>query len=145
MIFHKHHEVIGNAVRTAFDRAVQEVVGDAKEKAPVSVSRGIKLNAGDLQGGLRASITFRMLPTGNHELKAQIGSSLRYAAMREFGGTIYPVRAQRLAWRDPVTGGFRVAKSVTQKPGGPRQGYQPWLRPAGDKFNDYMGDHLAAL
>ena len=144
MIFHKHHERLTDAAKRAFDRATEEVVGDAKENAPVSVSRGVKLNAGDIQGGLRASITSRRVPSEPGTLKAQIGSSLRHAAMREFGGTIYPVRAKRLAWRNPVTGGFVVAKSVTQKPGGPRQGYQPWLRPAGDRFNDYMGDHLAA-
>ena len=60
----------------------------------------------------------------------------------EKGGTIVPVRKRLLAWQDPITGKWIFAKRVVQRPGGPRQGYRPWLGPAGEKFPEFMADHL---
>lgn len=128
-------------IQTAHDRASDEVAGLARRNAPVSVSRGLKLNAGGVQGGLRASITAEK--TGR--LASRVGSPLRYAMMREKGGVIVPVRKKVLSWIDPVTGQRRFARRVRQRPGGPRQGYKPWLGPAGDRYPEFMEDHLKAL
>lgn len=135
-----HDAVLRNS-SLAFRRAGDEVAGEARRNAPVSVSRGLKLNAGDVQGGLRASITFEQ----SGPLSGRVGSPVRHAMMREFGGVILPVRKKLLSWIDPVTGKRVFAKRVVQKPGGPRQGYKPWLRPAGEKFGEFMEDHLKAL
>jgi hypothetical protein len=131
----------------AHDRAVQDVVGDAKDNAPVGMSgparvAGALLGSDTIQGGLRASITNRPEKRTDAEHSDQVGSAVRHAAMREFGGTIRPVRAKLLHWVDPATGEHRFAKVVHQRPGGPRQGYRPWLRPAGDNYPRHMEHHL---
>lgn len=113
----------------AFARALDECVGDAKRRAPVRV------------GLLRGSIHSEMLG----RMRARFGSQLRYAWMRERGGTIVPVRARMLSWIDPITGRRVFAKKVVQRPGGPRQGYQPYIKPAGDQFPKFMLEHLQAL
>jgi hypothetical protein len=135
-----HKAVLANT-SLAHRRAVDEVVGLAKRNAPVGVSRGLKLNAGSVQGGLRGSIT------ADHfgPLSSRVGSPMRYAMMREYGGVILPVRRKLLSWIDPTTGRRIFAKRVVQRPGGPRQGYKPWLRPAGDRYPEFMDDHLKAL
>lgn len=135
------HSVMPRTIATAYARATDEVVGEMRRNAPVSVSRGMKLNAGDVQGGLRASLTFEA--TGH--LQGRAGSPVRYAMQREFGGTILPVRKRFLSWVDPVTGQRVFAKRVHQRPGGARQGYKPFIRPAGDRFPEFMTDHLRAL
>jgi hypothetical protein len=129
----------------AFRRALDEVVGLAKDNAPVSVSRGLKLNAGSVQGGLRASIAADPPVRDATGLKSRVGSPLRYAMMREKGGTILPVRGRFLSWIDPITGERIFAKRVVQLPGGARNGHRPWLQPAGDQFPKIMGEHLAAI
>ena len=128
-------------IDTAHARATDEVVGLMRRNAPVSVSRGAKLNAGSVQGGLRASLTYE----AESPRHGRAGSAVRHAMMREFGGVIIPVRKKLLHWIDPVTGEHRFAKRVVQKPGGPRQGYKPFIRPAGDKYPEFMTDHLRAL
>lgn len=133
--------VMPRIITTAYARATDEVVGEMRKNAPVSVSRGLKLNAGDVQGGLRASLTFQR--TGR--LQGRAGSPVRYAMMREKGGVIVPVRKRFLSWIDPVTGQRIFARRVVQRPGGARQGHKPFIGPAGDKFPDYMTDHLKAL
>jgi hypothetical protein len=142
----------------AFERARQEVIRDADRGAP------------RLQGRLAASITTdgpaRRTPAG---VQGAFGSAERHAAMREFGGFIAPVRKKALSWISPTTGArivlgpgirrkfakvdkatgqvviFVPGAGVQQKPGGPRQGYRPYLRPAADRFSQYMADHLRAL
>jgi hypothetical protein len=136
------------ATNLAFERSTQEVVGLAKENAPVSVSRGVKANVGDVQGGLRASITATPIQRVAGGMTRMVGSAARHAAQREFGGVIAPVRKPRLAWIDPTTGQWIVlpkGRTVTQRPGGPRQGYQPWLRPAADQWPRLMDEHLKAI
>jgi hypothetical protein len=133
--------VLNRNIDTAHARATDECVGEARRNAPVSVSRGIKLNAGSVQGGLRASLTYE----ASTPRKGRFGSPLRYAMMREKGGTIVPVRARLLHWIDPVTGEHRFAKRVVQRPGGPRQGYKSFIGPAGDRYPEFMHDHLEAL
>lgn len=125
----------------AHARAADECVGEARRNAPVSVSRGMKLNAGSVQGGLRGSLTYQ----AETSRSGRMGSPLRYAMMREKGGTIVPVRKKLLHWIDPVTGEHRFARRVVQRPGGARQGYKPFIGPAGDKYPQYMEDHLKAL
>ena len=139
------HAPLIREVWQAHDRAVQDVVGDAKENAPVGMTSGIGIGGFNLQGGLRGSITNRPVVRHDGEHRDAVGSSARHAAMREFGGTIRPVRAQMLSWVDPATGKRIFAKQVTQRPGGPRQGYRPWLRPAGDKYPQYMERHLRGI
>lgn len=124
---------------------MDEAVGDAKDHAPVSVSRGLKLNAGNVQGGLRASLTSEGPERGPDGLRGRIGSPLRYAMQREKGGVILPRRGRFLVWVDPVTGRKIFAKRVVQRPGGPRQGYKPFIGPAGDKWPGFMEDHLRAI
>jgi hypothetical protein len=133
--------VMPRIIETAFARAADDVVGEMRSNAPVSVSRGLKLNAGSVQGGLRASLTFEK--TGR--LQGRAGSPVRYAMMREKGGTILPVRKRFLSWIDPVTGRRVFARRVHQRPGGARQGYKAFIAPAGDKFPEFMNDHLKAL
>lgn len=141
MILKTDHPAVLKHVDTAFRRAGDECAGEARRNAPVGVSRGLKLNAGDVQGGLRASITFEV--TGR--LSGRMGSPVRHAMMREFGGTIIPIRKKLLSWIDPVTGQRIFAKRVVQRPGGARNGYRPFIRPAGDKFPQYIEDHLRAM
>jgi hypothetical protein len=148
-----------NHVR-AFERARLDVAGEAKRRAPVALY-------GPAPGELRASIG----PDGPARLTAQgvegrVGSPLRYAMQREKGGIIRPVRRKALSWIDYSTGtrfvvgptiprnfskidkatGQRVVfirkPFVSQRPGGPRQGYQPWLEPAGRMFPQFFGDHI---
>lgn len=111
----------------------------------MSVTRGAGLNVGAVQGGLRASIAVVDVRHDFEGWHARVGSPLRHAAQREFGGTILPVRGKLLHWIDPITGEHRFAKRVTQRPGGPRQGYRPWLRPAGDQFPAFMDEHLGSF
>lgn len=132
-------------VETAFRRACEDTRGEAAEHAPVAVSRGFKLNAGDVQGGLRASISVTDVRHDGAGWHARVGSPLRYAMQREYGGEILPVRKKLLSWRDPATGEWHFARRVMQRPGGPRQGYKPWLRPAGDMFPSFMDQHLQRL
>lgn len=143
MILKTHYDKVTGNTETAFRRAVDEVVGEARQNVGVSVSRGMKLNAGDVQGGMRASVT--AVYTGPQA--ARVGSPHRGAMMREKGGTILPVRRKLLSWIDPVTGERRFAKRVHQQPGflRSRTGRGPWLEPAGDKFTEFMEDHLRAL
>jgi hypothetical protein len=145
MIIRSDLAVIRQHTETAFRRSMDEAVGDAKDHAPDGVSRGMKLNAGSVQGGLRASITSEGPERRGDGLYGRIGSPLRYAAQREFGGVILPVRKKMLSWRDPITGKWIFAKRVVQLPGGARQGHKPWLRPAGDKWPDRFAEHLRAL
>ena len=125
----------------AHRRAADEVVGEARRNAPVGVTRGAGLNVGSVQGGLRASISYQ----ASGPRQGRVGSPLRYAMMREKGGVILPVRKRLLSWIDPVTGERIFAKRVVQRPGGPRNGYKPWLGPAGDRYTEFMEDHLKAL
>lgn len=133
--------LLNRNIDTAHARASDEVKGEAQRNAPVAVSRGLKLNAGSVQGGLRASITYE----ADGPRQGRVGSPLRYAMMREKGGVITPKRRKLLHWIDPITGEHRFAKRVVQRPGGPRQGYKPFIGPAGDKYPDFMEDHLRAL
>lgn len=137
------HSRLNLNIATAFVRAVDECVGDARQNAPVGVSRGVKGNAGDVQGALRASISATFIGA----LQARFGSALRYAMQREKGGVILPVRRKLLSWIDPVTGKRIFAKRVSQRPGGPRQPkpYSAFIGPAGDRFPEFMDDHLRAL
>jgi hypothetical protein len=142
-----NYSTLNRNIVTAFERAKDESVGEAKRNAPVSVSRGMKLNSGDVQGGLRASIVAERTDVGAFELRSRFGSGLRYAMQREKGGTILPVRKKLLSWVDPITGERIFAKRVDQRPGGPRQPrpYSPFIGPAGDRFPEFMSDHLRAL
>jgi hypothetical protein len=90
---------------TSFVRAREEVIGEARRNAPVSVSRGAGLNSGGVQGGLRASITDDGPPrVSGGQIAGRFGSAARHALQREFGGPIYPVRRKALSWVDPATG-----------------------------------------
>lgn len=154
---------------TAFVRAREEIIGEARRNAPVGASLGMGLNKGTVQGGLRASITDDGPPkVSTTMIVGRFGSAVRHALMREYGGTIRPVRRSALSWIDPRTGvrfvvgpnikrnfskidkatGQRVVfvrkPFIVQRPGGPRQGYKPFLRPAGEKFPQYFRDHLRA-
>jgi hypothetical protein len=127
-------EIDGN-VRTAFIRSNEDCVADADENAPTH------------EGTLRGSLTWRWVAESTSSLKSQFGSALRYAAIRELGGVIRPVRAKRLVWRD-YEGRFHSAKEVIQKPGGrvgSRTHNKPYLKPAGEKFPDHMEAHLKRL
>jgi hypothetical protein len=139
-----HYSEVQQHVDLAFRRAVDEVVGEAKLNVGVSVSRGAKLNAGNVQGGMRASVTSDQVAGRLH---ARVGSAHRGAMMREKGGTILPVRGRFLSWVNPVTGQRVFAKRVTQRPGfiRGRLGRKAWIKPAGDKFPKFMEDHLRAL
>lgn len=138
-----HFDRVNAHTELAFARAVEESVGEARMNVGVGVSRGVKANAGDVQGGMRASVTSQK--TGR--LSARIGSAHRGAMMREKGGTILPVRRKLLSWIDPITGKRVFAKRVYQQPGfvRGRLGRRAWLKPAGDKFPGFMDDHLRSL
>jgi hypothetical protein len=135
MGFKSNRREIDANQKLAFRRANEDVVGQADENAPVR------------DGHLHASITWKMLLDGSNEMKSRFGSALRYAAIRELGGVIYPVRAKRLVWRD-YEGRFHASKKVVQAPGGrrgsPKHG-KPYLKPAGEKFGEFMDKHLKQL
>lgn len=145
MIVTTNAEPLLSAPRIAFGRALEEIVGLMRADAPVSVSRGVKLNAGDVQGGLRASLTHTPIVSTGAGITADVGSPVRYAAQREFGGTIRPVRKRLLAWQDPATGKWIFARSVTQLPGGARNGHKPFIRPNAEKFREIFPEHLRAV
>lgn len=119
-------------VESAFMRAMGETVGLADELAPVH------------DGALHASITWQWIDRTGDALKARFGSALRYAAIRELGGIIRPVRKKLLVWRD-YEGKWHAAKEVRQAPGGrigsPKHG-KGYLRPAGEKFGEFMEKQL---
>jgi hypothetical protein len=129
----------------AHARAQEDCLREARRKAPVSVSRGAKLNSGSVQGGLRASLTGTTPIAKGEGTYSQMGSAARHFLMREFGGVIVPVRAKVLAWQDPVTGEWIHAKRVVQRPGGPRQGNQPFMGPAVKRFPEFAEAHLREL
>lgn len=133
--FRSDRREIDDNVKLAFMRANEETVADADERAPVH------------DGALHASITWRWVQQTGDVLKSQFGSALRYAAIRELGGVIRPVRAKRLVWRD-YEGRFHSSKEVIQQPGGKRGSAKhgkPYLRPAGDAFPERMDKHLRSL
>lgn len=138
-----HYDRVTKNVATAFVRAVEEVTGEARQNVGVSVSRGAKANAGNVQGGMRASVTSEYVGA----LHARVGSNHRGALMREKGGTILPVRRKLLSWIDPVTGKRVFARRVYQRPGfiRGRRGRGPWLQPAGDEFPKRMDEHLRSM
>lgn len=113
-------------------RALDDVVALSDSLAPVR------------EGTLHASITWEWTGREGDNLRARFGSALRYAAMRELGGVIRPVRAKRLVWRD-MEGRWHSAKEVVQVPGG-RKGTakhgKPYIRPAGERFGEFMDKHL---
>ena len=132
--FKSNRREINGDIRRSFARSMEDTVSDADDRAPVH------------QGALHASITWSWIHDLNESLKARFGSALRYAAMRELGGTIRPVRKERLVWRD-YEGRWHSAKMVTQKPGG-RVGSSKhgkrFLKPAADGFGKRMDKHLSA-
>lgn len=141
----------------AFERARQEIISDADRNAPRK------------HGVLAASITTDgPAQRTSSGIRGAYGSAQRYAAMREFGGTIIPVRKKALSWvtdsgirivlgpgirrkfakKDPITGQLVVfvpGYGVTQRPGGASNGYRAYLRPAADRWGQYVTDHLKAL
>jgi len=123
-----HRKRITSDVRDAFHQAMEDTVSDADGFAPTD------------EGTLRGSLTWDMIEESDTRLKARFGSALRYAAMREKGGTIRPVRARMLAWRGH-DGRWHFAKVVHQVPGGkagsPTHG-KPYLKPAGERFGQHM-------
>lgn len=132
MGFRSDRREIEGDIKRAFTRSMEDTVADADERAPVD------------KGALHASITWTWVTQAIDKLAARFGSALRYAAMRELGGTIRAVRARRLVWKG-LDGRFHSAVSVTQVPGGrrgsPKHG-KPYLRPAGDRFGEHMDKHL---
>lgn len=75
---------------------------------------------GDAQAGSVSSPD-----VGSTSASIYIGTNLEYARMQEYGGTIVPVRAARLAWRN-ADGDFVTASSVTIPA-------SPYMRPAFDE------------
>jgi hypothetical protein len=128
----KKRKQIEGDIRRAFAQSMEDVAGEADENAPVD------------EGALHASVTWQWISDAIERLKAKVGSALRYAAIRELGGVIRPVRAKRLVWRDHE-GRWHSAAVVVQVPGG-RKGTlkhgKPWLRPAAEQFGDFMDRHL---
>lgn len=115
----------------AIMRAFEDVVREADKNAPVD------------EGTLHASITYRITSDTADSVRGEVGSALRYARMRELGGTIRPIRAKRLVWRGH-DGKFHSAKVVTQQPGG-RKGSSKhgkrYLEPAAKKFGQFFEEH----
>lgn len=149
--FRKKHEL-------AFSRAREECISFADRGAPRD------------QGRLAASITSDGPPRRNAQgIIGAFGSAERHALMREKGGTIVPVRKKALSWISKTTGArivlgpgirrkfakvdkqtgqvviFVPGFGVTQRPGGPSNGYKPYLQPAGEQFGRVIGDHLRAV
>ena len=165
MIFESYKDQLFAKTEIAFNRSVQECVGGARRDAPKGMTGSAGSNRGQLQGGLAASIHAERTERQPGRLRTRFGSSLRHAAMREFGGTIRPVRRKALSWIDPQTGRrivlgptikkthfdpktntmFVAKPSVTQQPGGVRNGRKPYLRPNGKLFPRYMTEHLRSL
>ena len=132
MKFRSNRKEIEGDIRQAFARSMEDTAGEADENAPVR------------EGLLHASITWQWIDKAIDRLKARVGSALRYARMRELGGTIRAIRKPRLVWRG-LDGSWHSAVSVTQVPGG-RKGTSKhgkrYLKPAADRFGVHMDKHL---
>ncbi len=103
-----------SAYSRGLERAAIRVEGRAKELVYAGRPKHL---IGD-RGHLRQSITHRLTgPT-----TVVVGSNLVYAPVHEFGATIRPVRAKRLAWRDKAHQ-WHFAMQVHIPP-------RPYLKPA---------------
>ena len=119
----RSHGVFLKALR----RATNKVVRDAKS----SVRR--LLNRYPM-GNLSRSITGDVNAQG---LDARIGPRrVVYAAIHEFGGTIVPVRAERLAWYSKRDGHWYTTMKVTIPA-------RPYLQPALDSNEQFISDTFA--
>ena len=86
---------------------------------------------GHHQSGLLANSFTVEAKMAGKGAEATIAPHTPYTRIQELGGTIEPVHAKRLAWRDPDTGKWCFAKKVTLKP-------RPYLRPA-------VEDHMTEI
>jgi len=74
-------------------------------------------------GHLGASVVATPTVIGDGFAMKEVGSTAPYARIQEFGGTIHPVKADKLAWVG--MGGMHFGKSVTLPA-------RPYLKPALD-------------
>lgn len=148
VILQSYKEQLFARTEIAFDRSVEECVGGARSDAPVGMTGASRSNVGGTHGSLAGSIHRERTQRSPGVLRTRFGSSMRHARMREKGGVIVPVRAKLLSWIDPATGKRIFAKRVVQAPGGRRGSSKhgkPYLKPNGDRFPQYMSEHLRSL
>ena len=107
------------------------IEGAAKVNAS-SGRPGLNIKTGALVG----SITVEPAKSTNTFAEVDIGPSVLYARIHEFGGIIVPVHAPRLSWIDETTGEFRSAY-VVQIPA------RPYMRPAVDENEDNIANVVA--
>lgn len=134
-------EITGDAlaVLTQMGTRSHGVLLKALRKATSKVVRDAKANVRRLlnrypMGNLSWSITGDVNAQG---LFSKIGPRrVVYAAIHEFGGTIVPVRAPRLAWYSKRDGHWYTAMSVTIPA-------RPYLQPALDDNEQFIEDTFA--
>ncbi len=106
-------KILGRVERAVRDTAFA-IERDAKGRCPVSPT-GEARNpyAKGAPGTLRRSIMAKKIGSYRWAIGVHDGPATAYARMRDLGGTIRPVRAQRLFWIGP-DGKGHSSMSVTQ-------------------------------
>ncbi len=124
MIFQSDHGVLLNRTRSAFEGAVNDVIGDAANRAPKRTGRFAK------------SISHSAIEQTSTGIRTTVGSPLSSARVKEMGGFM---QAKSSDWmRFQINGQWVSARMF-------RVGAQPTVGPAARNFPRYMGDRLRAL
>jgi len=123
-MFQSDHGVLLRRTASAFEGAVNDVIGDAADRAPKRTGR------------FGRSISHSAIEQTSTGLRTTVGSPLSSARVKEMGGFMQSKSGDRMRFQingQWVTAtGFRVAA-------------QPTVGPAARNFARYMGDRLRAL
>jgi len=103
-----------DVLENALHAGAQEIRNAAIDKAPYRVGGG----------GLRGSILTKTDEKSGSRVSVLVGTNLVYAAIQEFGGTIFPKKGRFLVFE--IDGKKIFARKVTLPP-------RPYLRPAFDE------------
>ncbi len=124
MIFQSAHSVLLNRTGSAFQGAVNDVIGDAANRAPKRTGRFAK------------SITHSAIEQTSTGVRTTVGSPLSSARVKEMGGYMQAKSSDRMRFQ--INGQWVTAAAF-------RVRAQPTIGPAARNFPRYMGDRLRAL
>jgi phage gpG-like protein len=116
----------------ALKRLGKEVRGKVLGRAAIAggyvIEAAAKINVGNTfnpnSGNLAGSINTELVKTTDQNAEVAVGPSVIYGRIHELGGTVKPVLAKMLRWKDK-DGNWYSAMSVTLPA-------RPYLRPAVD-------------
>lgn len=127
--------------RDAIMRVTLKAAHEVQAKAKINVHQ--KLNTtGKAKGTLSRSVT---VLSNRNKLQAEIGPSVIYGRIHEFGGVIKPVKGEYLWFRLPGAQAISYSKSGSVKAGATAEGHlirvkqvtipaRPYLQPALDEI-----------